>query len=68
MYVVLLHAHFIVFVMTLNGKINFSERSKAIVGLARKYNALVFCDDVYNLLHFDGEGHAPPRMLTYDDP
>ena len=45
-----------------------AERCKAIVSLARKYDALIFCDDVYNLLHFDSESRAPPRLLTYDDP
>ncbi|KAI0241584.1 Aminotran_1_2 domain-containing protein [Lamellibrachia satsuma] len=44
-----------------------SERSLQLVGLARKYNLLVFSDDVYNLLHYDETSpHAPPRLLTYD--
>ena len=44
------------------------EKCRAIVQLARKYDALIFSDDVYNLLHFDADSHAPPRLFTYDNP
>jgi DNA-binding transcriptional MocR family regulator len=44
------------------------ERCEKMVQLARKYDALVFCDDVYNMLHYGGQKAAPPRLLTYDRP
>jgi DNA-binding transcriptional MocR family regulator len=44
------------------------DHCKALVQLARKYKVLIFCDDVYNLLHFDPDTVAPPRLLSYDKP
>ncbi|XP_069111053.1 uncharacterized protein [Argopecten irradians] len=45
---------------------NFSpDQCRKLVHLARKYDVLVFSDDVYNLFHF-GEGAVPPRLLAYD--
>ncbi len=42
-----------------------SERCKKVLETARKYNILVFCDDVYNLLHYR-PGRAPKRLIAYD--
>jgi DNA-binding transcriptional MocR family regulator len=44
------------------------RRCEALVALARKHNLLLFCDDVYNLLHFDSSTVAPARLLSYDKP
>ncbi|KAK2188470.1 hypothetical protein NP493_131g02014 [Ridgeia piscesae] len=44
------------------------ERSRQLIELARKFNVLLFADDVYNLLHYDDTcSHAPPRLLAYDN-
>lgn len=37
----------------------------ALVKLARKYEILIACDDVYNLLSFDDE-KPPKRLFAYD--
>lgn len=41
-----------------------------LLALARKYDMLILCDDVYDLLDFDKEGTArdplPPRIVTLD--
>ena len=37
------------------GSLLSAEKSKRLVAIARKYDVLIFCDDVYNLLHY-GEG------------
>uniref|UniRef100_T1IUR9 Aminotransferase class I/classII large domain-containing protein n=1 Tax=Strigamia maritima TaxID=126957 RepID=T1IUR9_STRMM len=42
------------------------KRCKEIVKLARQYNLLVFCDDVYNLLSYSGP--AIPPVFYYDNP
>lgn len=42
------------------------ERCKALVSLARKYDVMLLAEDVYNLLHYSGDKHPPPRLLTYD--
>lgn len=42
------------------------ERCERLIKVARKFDILIFCDDVYNLLHFDAGSRAPPRLLTYD--
>ncbi|XP_072176759.1 2-aminoadipate transaminase-like isoform X2 [Diadema setosum] len=51
------------------------ERARKIIEIARRYNVLVICDDVYNLLSWqpadEGSGQqyqSPPRLLTYDNP
>lgn len=41
------------------------ERCRKLVRLARKYDVLLFTEDVYNLLCY--EGICPPRLLFYDD-
>jgi DNA-binding transcriptional MocR family regulator len=40
------------------------EINKALVQLSRKYELLIVCDDVYNLLAF--EAPAPKRLFAYD--
>ncbi|KAI6176268.1 Aminotran-1-2 domain-containing protein [Aphelenchoides bicaudatus] len=40
------------------------DKSKEVVRLARKYNVLVICDDVYNLHYFDGIKQK--RLFAYD--
>ena len=42
------------------------DRCREVIKLARKYNLLVLCDDVYNLLHFPDKA-APKRLYAYDD-
>jgi len=44
-----------------------ADRCQRLIKLARKYDVLLFCDDVYNVLHYDMETIAPPRLLTYDN-
>ena len=40
------------------------DRCRRVVELARKYDLLVVCDDVYNLLYF---GENPPhRLFEFD--
>ena len=48
-----------------------SDRSRRIVQMARKYNLLVVCDDVYNLLTFSEDEESAEqrkRLFAYDDP
>jgi DNA-binding transcriptional MocR family regulator len=40
------------------------ERCSEVVRIAREYNLLVVCDDVYNLLSLSGVQH--PRLYNYD--
>jgi DNA-binding transcriptional MocR family regulator len=52
------------------GRLMSPERCQQIVSIARQYNLLVVCDDVYNLLYFtppDRDGKSPKRMFAYDD-
>ena len=41
-----------------------AEINKTLIKLARKYEILIACDDVYNLLAFDDE--SPKRLFEYD--
>lgn len=43
----------------------FAETSQALIGLSRKYEMLIVCDDVYNLLTFESE-KPPERLFVYD--
>ena len=48
-----------------------AERSKKLVTVLRKHNALGVCDDVYNSLPYLDDGppfvtKAPPRLFAYD--
>ena len=47
------------------------DRSRKVVELARKYNLLIVCDDVYNLLFFPSPDGSIPvcttRLFAYDD-
>ena len=42
-----------------------------VIHLARKFNLLIICDDVYNLLHYKTEDltldSAPKRLISYDN-
>ena len=45
-------------------------RCKRVVELAREYDLLVVCDDVYNCLYFPDSfknGHPPQRLFAYDN-
>ncbi|XP_022106311.1 uncharacterized protein YER152C-like [Acanthaster planci] len=47
------------------------EKCRRVVELARKYDILVVCDDVYNVLSWMHSGNneiglAPPRLVSYD--
>ncbi|XP_016935616.4 2-aminoadipate transaminase [Drosophila suzukii] len=42
------------------------EVCRGIVQLARKFDFLVVCDDVYNILHY-GEKPTNCRLISYDD-
>ncbi|KAI0200225.1 pyridoxal phosphate-dependent transferase [Astrocystis sublimbata] len=45
-----------------SGRTMTLERRKALLGLARRYDALVICDDVYDMLQWQVE--APPSKST----
>uniref|UniRef100_A0A1A9WBP6 Aminotransferase class I/classII large domain-containing protein n=1 Tax=Glossina brevipalpis TaxID=37001 RepID=A0A1A9WBP6_9MUSC len=39
-----------------------------LIKLARKYDFLITCDDVYNILHYNDDDDEPPkRLFAYDD-
>lgn len=40
-------------------------KAEKLIELASKYNILIFCDDVYNLLHYESEV-SPKRLVAYD--
>lgn len=42
------------------------SKRQRLVDLAKKYNVLVICDDVYDLLTFDDEELIPRRLVAYD--
>lgn len=46
------------------GSILSVEKRKKLVQLARQYNMLIICDDVYDILTFEGE--IPKRVIAYD--
>ncbi len=41
------------------------EKSRKLVQMAKQSDFLVLCDDVYNLLNYDGKS-PPERLLAYD--
>ena len=43
----------------------FTEIQQALIKVARKYEILIACDDVYNLLPFDSDT-PPKRLYAYD--
>lgn len=43
----------------------YTEINKSLIKLARKYDILIACDDVYNLLPFE-EDTPPKRLFSYD--
>eukprot|EP00794_Sanderia_malayensis_P016048 gene16048-17670_t len=47
------------------GVVLSKERCEKVINLARKYNLLVACDDVYNTMYFDDE-YPPPRLFSLD--
>ena len=42
------------------------SKSKKVIQIARKYNVLVVCDDVYNLLYYSDDDNVPKRLVSYD--
>ena len=50
----------------------YLERCKQLISLARKYECLILCDDVYNVLSYRSDDpdkfvSAPKRLFAYDD-
>ena len=47
------------------------SKCKKVIQLSRKFNVLVVCDDVYNLLHYENESipssGPPKRLVSYDN-
>ncbi|KAL4222845.1 hypothetical protein ACF0H5_018885 [Mactra antiquata] len=41
-------------------------RCEALVALSRKYDVLLFAEDVYNMLHYSGAKYCPRRLLSFD--
>lgn len=56
-----------VFVFELKNFIFFLDRCKRVIALARKFNVMVVCDDVYNLLHYDDSSVCPRRLFAFDN-
>ena len=50
------------------GAVLSPEKSKKLIALARKYDVLILCDDVYNLLHYGPDSKSPKRLFAYDNP
>ncbi len=50
------------------GAILSPDKSSKLVDLARKYDFVVVCDDVYNLLHYGEYSVSPKRLYAYDNP
>lgn len=46
------------------GSILSDEKRKRLVQLGRRFNMLIVCDDVYDILTFEGE--IPKRLVAYD--
>jgi DNA-binding transcriptional MocR family regulator len=46
------------------GSILSLEKRKRLVELGKQYNMLIICDDVYDILTF--EGSIPKRMVAFD--
>lgn len=46
------------------GSVLSNEKREKLVQLGRKYNMLIICDDVYDILTFEGE--IPKRLVAYD--
>ena len=49
------------------GSVMSPEKCRKVVELARRFDFVVVCDDVYNLLHYGAGSKAPKRLLGYDD-
>ncbi|KAI9313610.1 pyridoxal phosphate-dependent transferase [Dichotomocladium elegans] len=43
-----------------------AERREKLVRLAREYNVLIICDDVYEFLTYDADVILPKRVVAYD--
>ncbi|XP_035205847.1 uncharacterized HTH-type transcriptional regulator YdfD-like isoform X2 [Stegodyphus dumicola] len=41
-------------------------RCHQLISLAQKYSITILCDDVYNLLHYDGLKTCPKRLFSLD--
>ena len=50
------------------GVVLSEDKSKRLIQMARKYDMIIVCDDVYNMLHYGKDSKAPKRLFAYDDP
>lgn len=48
------------------GSILSAEKRRQLVQLARKYNMLIICDDVYDILTYEEGYSIPKRLVAYD--